>query len=134
MSFARLRAIVIMGVLFMCATVFITVAIVNDGQDDAQAAVGCGSDEVPADLRLPDDMSTVKINVFNATTSPGLAAQVANEFRSSRVNVVKEETSPPPTLNAVAELRYGPKMVGAAWVLRAYFLNKAVMTFDITRT
>ncbi len=133
MSFARLRALVVLGVLFVSATAVLTFAIVTDGQDDAQAAVGCGAGDVPADLRMPDDNSTVKLNVFNATASPGLAGQVASEFKSQRFEVVKEETAPPPALNAVAELRYGPKTVGAAQVVRAYFLNKATMKFDINR-
>lgn len=134
MSFARLRALMVLGVLFVSATVVLTFAIVTDGQDDAQAAVGCGADDVPASLTLPDDNSAVQLNVFNATPSPGLAGRVASEFKSHRFQVVKEETAPPPALDVVAELRYGPKMVGAAQVVRAYFLNKAKMTFDINRT
>jgi hypothetical protein len=133
MSFARLRALIVLGVLFVSATVVLTMAIVTDGQNDAQAAVGCGDGDVPANLTMPDDNSTVKLNGFNATTSPGLAGQVASEFRSHRFQVVKEETAPPPVLNAVAEIRYGPKVAGAAWVLRAYFLNSAKLTFDINR-
>jgi hypothetical protein len=133
MSFARLRALIVLGVLFVSATAVLTFAIVTDGQNDAQAAVGCGSGDVPAHLRMPDDMSTVKLNVFNATASPGLAGQVASEFRSQRFQVVKEETAPPPVLNAVADIRFGPKTVGAAWVVGAYFLNDAKLSFDINR-
>jgi hypothetical protein len=133
MSFARLRALIIVGVLVVCAAVFVTVAIVRDKQDDAQIAIDCQAGDVPADLRMPDDMSTVKLNVFNATASPGLAGQVANDFRSRQFTVVKEETAPPPPLPAVAELRYGPKTVGAAWVVSAFFLNDAVRKFDISR-
>jgi hypothetical protein len=33
----------------------------------------------------------------------------------------------------VAEIRYGPKMVGAAWVVSAFFLNDAKKKFDISR-
>lgn len=134
MSFARLRALIVMGVLFVSATAVLAFAIVTDGQSDAQAAVRCGAGDVPANLAMPDDNSTVKLNVLNATPSPGLAGQVASEFKSHRFQVVKEETAPPPALKAVAELRYGPKMVGAAQVVRAYFLNKADMKFDLNRT
>src|SRR5690349_9358208 len=116
MSFARLRALIVMGVLFVSATAVLTFAIITDGQNDAQAAVGCGAGDVPANLQMPDDNSTVKLNVFNATASPGLAGQVASEFKSQRFQVVKEDTAPPPVLKAVAELRYGPKAVGAAQV------------------
>lgn len=133
MSFARLRAFIIMGVLFLAAAVVITVALIRDHQDDAKTAAGCGDGDVQANLKMPDDMKAIKLNVFNATASPGLAGQVADGFRSNQFTVVKQETAPPPALNAIAELRYGPKEVGAAWVVRAYFLNNAAMKFDINR-
>ena len=133
MSLARLRALIIVGVLVVAAAVFVTVAIVRDKQDDTQIAVDCQAGDVPADLRLPDDTTTIKLNVFNSTTSPGLAGQVAGDFRARKFTVVKEETAPPPALEAVAEIRYGPKMVGAAWVVSAFFLNDAKKKFDISR-
>lgn len=37
-------------------------------------------------------------------------------------------------VDGVAVLRYGPKMVGAAQVVNAYFLNAATLEFDIKRT
>jgi hypothetical protein len=133
MSLARLRALIIVGVLVVAAAVFVTVAIVRDKQDDAQIAVDCEAGDVPADLRLPDDTAAIKLNVFNATTSPGIAGQVASDFRARKFTVVKEETAPPPALEAVAEIRYGPRMVGAAWVVSAFFLNDARKKFDISR-
>jgi hypothetical protein len=133
MSLARLRALIIVGVLVVAAAVFVTVAIVRDKQDDAQIAVDCQAGDVPADLRLPDDTAAIKLNVFNATTSPGIAGQVASDFRARKFTVVKEETAPPPSLEAVAEIRYGPRMVGAAWVVSAFFLNDARKKFDISR-
>ena len=133
MSLARLRALIIVGVLVVAAAVFVTVAIVRDKQDDAQIAVDCQAGDVPADLRLPDDTATIKLNVFNATTSPGIAGQVASDFRARKFTVVKEETAPPPALEAVAEIRYGPRMVGSAWVVSAFFLNDARKKFDISR-
>jgi hypothetical protein len=88
MSLARLRALIIVGVLVVAAAVFVTVAIVRDKQDDTQIAVDCPAGDVPADLRLPDDTTTIKLNVFNATTSPGLAGQVASDFRARKYTVV----------------------------------------------
>jgi len=133
MSFARLRAFIILGVLFLSAAVVITLALVRDRQADAQAAVNCGDGDVPANLQMPDDMSAIKLNVLNATASPGVAGRVADEFRSNAFNVVKEDTAPPPALNAIAEIRYGPKTVGSAWIVNAYFLNEAALKFDIKR-
>jgi hypothetical protein len=133
MGIARLRSLIIVGVLFLAAVVVITVALLRDKQDDAQAVADCGDGDVPANLKMPDDMKAIKLNVFNASGSPGRASQVADGFRSNSFTVVKEDTAPPPVLNGVAELRYGPKVVGAAWVVRAFFLNNATMKFDINR-
>jgi hypothetical protein len=133
MSLARLRALIIVGVLVVAATVFVTVAIIRDKQDDTQIAVDCEAGDVPANLRLPDDTTTIKLNIFNSTTSPGLAGQVAGDFRARKFTVVKEESLPPPPLELVAEIRFGPKMVGAAWVVSAFFLNDARKKFDISR-
>lgn len=132
MSFARLRALIVVGVLVVAATVFVIVAIVTDKQDDTQVAVNCQTGDVPADLRMPDDPKNIKLNVFNSTTSPGLAGQVANDFRSRQFTVVKEESLQPP-LADVAELRFGPRMVGSATVVAAFFLNDATKKFDIKR-
>jgi hypothetical protein len=132
MSFARLRALIVVGVLVVCAAVFVTVAIVRDKQDDAQVAANCQAGDIPADVRLPDDMQTIKLNIFNSTSSPGLAGQVANDFRSRQFTVVKEESIQPP-LPGVAELRFGPKTVGSAAVVSAFFLNEAAKKFDISR-
>jgi hypothetical protein len=60
---------------------------------------------------------------------------VANEFRGRKFDV--KATGNDPKGKRVAEtalLRYGPKMVGAAWVVRAYFLNDAILEFDVKRT
>jgi hypothetical protein len=133
MSFARLRALIIVGVLVVCAAIFVTVAIVRDKQDDATVAANCQAGDVPTDLRMPDDNKAIKLNVFNATASPGLAGQVANDFRSRQFTVLKEDTAPPPALEAVAEIRYGPKTVGPAWVVSAFLLNDATKKFDISR-
>ena len=134
MSFARLRALIIVGVLVVVATIFVVVAIVRDKQDDLVVAADCQAGDVPANLKMPDDNKDIKLNVFNATTSPGLASQVANDFRSRQFTVLKEGTAPPPPLQAVAEIRYGPKTVGSAWVVSAFLLNDATKKFDISRT
>jgi LytR cell envelope-related transcriptional attenuator len=134
MSLTRLRALIIVGVLVVVATIFVTVALVRDRQDDVVIAAGCRAGDVPASLNMPDDNKEIKLNIFNATASPGLAGQVANDFRSRQFTVLKEETAPPPALPAVAEIRYGPKTVGSAWVVSAFLLNDATKKFDINRT
>jgi hypothetical protein len=134
MSFARLRALIIIGVLVLCAAVLVTVAIVKDKQANSQVSASCSPGDVPADLSLPEDNATVKLNVFNATDLPRLASQVADDFRSRKFTIVKEANDPAAkAVDGVAQLRYGPKSVGAAWLVRAHFLNRAELIFDINR-
>jgi hypothetical protein len=132
MTFARIRSLVIVGVLVVAALVLVTMAILKDNQT-GPVAEGCPKDAVPADARLPSEES-VKVNVYNATDTPGLASQVATELHNRKFTVVKVDTDPKAQhVDHVAILRYGPKTVGAAWLLRAYFLNKATPQFDIKR-
>lgn len=134
MSLARLRALIVVGVLVVCATVLVAVAIAKDRQTDPTVTAACGAGDVPADLRLPEDNAAIKLKIFNATDAPGLAGQVADDFRSRKFTVVAEANDPTTkAVSEVAQLRYGPKAVGAAWLVRAHFLNKAERVFDINR-
>jgi LytR cell envelope-related transcriptional attenuator len=132
MTFARIRAIAIVSVLVVTAMVVVAAAILRDDQTGPFAA-GCPKDAVIADTRLPEP-SEVKINVYNATDHPGLANQVAIDFKNRKFTVVNASNDPKgKRLDQVAVLRYGPKAVGAAWLLRAYFLDQAAREFDINR-
>ncbi|HZN18013.1 MAG TPA: LytR C-terminal domain-containing protein [Micromonosporaceae bacterium] len=134
MSIARVRALVVVGALFVSAVVLVTMAVLRDTQTVAQArATGCPPGQVPADLRLPEEKN-IKINVLNGTRQAGLAEQVAEDFQNREFVVVKPPSTDRKGVNGVAVLRYGPKAVGAAHVLRAYFLNQAEPQFDIKRT
>jgi hypothetical protein len=134
MTFARIRALAIVGALVIAALVFVVVAIGRDRQTHHVAASGCQGGVV-ANLRLPDQPQEIKINVYNATDHKSLAQAVANEFKGRKFNVGKVSNDPKgKKVDGVAVLRYGPKVVGAAWVIRAYFLNEAALEFDIKRT
>jgi hypothetical protein len=131
MSFARVRALVVLGLLAIVALVFVVVAVVRDSQRVAGAAGGCPEGAPLADvtLREPKD---VKINVYNATDEVGLAANVADDFRNRKFQVKKTATARE-QVNDVAILRYGPKGVGSAHLLRAYFLDNAKYEFQMDR-
>ncbi|HLL67616.1 MAG TPA: LytR C-terminal domain-containing protein [Micromonosporaceae bacterium] len=136
MSFARIRALAIVGVLVIAAAIVVTITLAKDRQRGAIVGGGtCTGGQVPVNLTLlaPKD---VKINVFNATDKPGLANDVATDFKNRDFTVVKADNDPlAKRVENVAVLRYGPKRVGAAWVLRAYFLNKGVVgELDVKRT
>jgi hypothetical protein len=134
MSLARLRALVIVGVLVLTAGILVIVTLVKDRQSGVANATSCPAGKVPVVLTFPEKSEDIKINIINVTTSPALAGQVADDFRSRKVTVLSEKNEPAAKpLQAVAQLRYGPKAVGTAWLVRAYFLNSAVLQFDIKR-
>ncbi|PZF95271.1 hypothetical protein C1I99_18350 [Micromonospora deserti] len=131
MSFARVRALVVVGLLAVLALVFVVVALVRDTQGGTGLAGGCPEGWPLADvtLREPKD---VKINVLNGTDQPGLAANVADDFRNRKFQV-KKEGNEKKQVDDVAVLRYGPKGVGSAHLLRAYFLDNAEYDYDANR-
>jgi len=136
MTFARIRALALVAVLVIAAGILAIVAIAKDTQTDtSHTAVTCPSGYVMANLRLPEDPKTVKINVYNATDTVSLATNVGNDFKNRKFTVVKMANDPlKKSVSDVAVLRYGPKAVGAAYLLDAYFLNDARHEFDINRT
>jgi hypothetical protein len=138
MSFARVRALVVVGVLAVAAVVFVVVALVRDTQSDAVLDGGCRDGAVMANVTLPDDPEQVTVQVFNGTKTPGLAESVNNEFKNRRFKTIqpdakKKKSNPVKKVDGVAVMRYGPEAVGSAWLLRAYFLNQADVQYDAKR-
>ena len=131
MSFARVRALVVVGVLAVAAVVFVVVALVRDTQGDAVAG-GCPEGSVMANVTLPDDPEQVTVRVFNGTDTAGLADSVTNEFKNRRFKTGKPAENKK-KVDGVAVMRYGPEAVGSAWLLRAYFLNQADAQYDAKR-
>jgi hypothetical protein len=136
MTFARIRALIFVGLLFIIAAVAVVVTLDKDTQSKAHTGAGCPVGMVPADLVMPDHRKDIKLNVYNGTKTPGLANKVGEEFKNREFDVLKEATAPGNKVYTdVAVIRYGPKTVGRAWLLSAYFLGNADMTgFDIKRT
>ncbi|MFG1913433.1 LytR C-terminal domain-containing protein [Micromonospora sp. NPDC048898] len=127
-----MRALVIVGLLGVLALGFVITAIVRDSQGNAGTAQGCPDGWPLADLNLRE-RKDVKINVLNATDQPGLARTVADELSNRQFQVQKTATEKK-QINAIAVLRYGPKGVGSAHLLQAYFLNNATQGYDAART
>lgn len=133
LSFARVRALAIVAVLLVVATVVVLRALDRD-EELAPVAQGCQEGFVPADLTLRD-ASQIQINVYNGTGAAGLAGQVAENFANRGFEVLERDDAADSEIGEedVAVLRYGPAAVGAAHVLQAYFLNTAVSQFQIDR-
>jgi hypothetical protein len=132
MSFARVRALVVIGVLAVAAVVFVIVALVRDSQGDAITSDGCPDGYVRANVALPEPKD-MKIKVFNATSNNGWGTQVSEDFKNRGFQTQKPDDSAK-KVDKVAVLRFGPKTVGAAHLLRAYFLDEATPQYDPKRT
>jgi hypothetical protein len=132
MSFARVRALVVIGVLSVAAIVFVIVALVRDSQGDTITGDGCPDGFVRANITLQEPKD-VKIKVFNGTANAGWGTEVTNDFKNRGFQTDKPVDSSKPVDN-IAILRFGPKTFSAAHLLRAYFLDEAVLRYDPKRT
>jgi len=133
MSFARVRALVVIGVLAVAAIIFVVVALVRDSQGDAVSGDGCAEGAPRANVTLPDDPDQVKVRVLNGTREPGKAEKVSNDFKN-RGFVMEKPGESKSKFDRIAIIRYGPKAVGDAQLLKAYFLGKAKPEYSAKRT
>jgi LytR cell envelope-related transcriptional attenuator len=132
MSFARVRALVVVAALTVAAIIFVVVALVRDSQTGDTPVAGCPEGFVMANIRLPEPKD-VKIKVFNGSGIPGQGEQVADDFRNRKFQVDKKASNSTKAVDGIAVLRYGPEAVGAAHLLRAYFLDEATTQYDRKR-
>lgn len=133
MSFSRVRALVVICVLAVAAIVFVVVALVRDTQGGAAAGDGCPENAPRANMQLPDDTDQVKLRVLNGTKTAGLADRVSDDFKNRGFKMEKPGENKS-KVDRVAVLQYGPKAVGNAQVVNAYFLGQAKTEFSAKRT
>lgn len=133
MSFARVRALVVVGVLAVAAIVFVVVTLVRDSQRGLSNSGACPAGAPFADIRLPEDPVDVTVKVYNGTSRAGLAEQVTTEFQNRRFTV-KNPGKSKTKFDGVAEIRFGPETAGDAQLLRAYFLAQSKMVYNAKRT
>jgi hypothetical protein len=133
MTFARVRALILVGVLFVTAAVVVIMAIGRDSQTRPRVNADCPAGLVPANLTMPN-ADQIVLNVFNGTNKVGLAQDIGREFTNRGFTVKKTGNVRGEEVEDVAVIRYGPLAVGAAWYVSAYFLvGAADMQFDIER-
>jgi hypothetical protein len=132
MSFARVRALVVVGVLALAAVIFVITALVRDTQGGAVSGEDCPAGAPLADMTLPTDPAEVTVKVYNGTEKAGLADTVTTEFKNRRFTVQKPAESKT-KYKGVAEIRFGPDTVGKAQLLRAYFLAQSKMSYNAKR-
>jgi hypothetical protein len=131
MSFARVRALVVVGVLVVAAIVLVIVALAKDTQGTPEGE-SCPAGAPRVDIELPDDPADVTIKVYNGTKTPGLAESVTNEFKNRRFTTQKPAENKT-KFTGIAAIKYGPDAVGKAQLLRAYFLDQSKMEYDAKR-
>jgi hypothetical protein len=135
MTFARVRALIFVAVLFMTAGVVVIMAIGRDTQTKPIVGIDCPAGLVPAKIRMPDEFE-VSINVLNGTRKVGLAQDIGEQLKNRGFKIKKMGN---PAGNKIAEneiavINYGPQAVGAAFLVSAYFLaGQASMNFDLKR-
>jgi hypothetical protein len=121
-----LAAVVALG--GVAATAFAVVTPPRPPDLHLAGAPQCPNGLVPVNLDLPE-IDRISLNIYNGTERADLAQEVAADLRMRRFTVIKigqaRESYPD-----VAMIRFGPKAVGAAWVMRAFFLNAADTEFD----
>jgi hypothetical protein len=133
MTFARIRALVVVGLLLVGALVTVVMAINKDTQVGRTATDQCPAGAVPAQPKMPE-RSQVKLRVYNGTKRPGLAITVGAEFKQRGFVVAKMQNAPGNrTYPDIAIIKYGPKALGSAQLVDANFLGEATRQFDIKR-
>jgi hypothetical protein len=122
MSLARVRALVVLGMLVLMAAAAAGWAIAKDSETAARRATPCIKTTVPFSAALPVRAADVRVNVYNATSRIGLANTVADELKVRGFTVGKVGNDPlGGTVQATVQIRYGPRGAGAAQMLRAWF-------------
>jgi hypothetical protein len=120
MSLARVRALVLVGVLGLLALLAVAWAVTKDDQTRAADQTPCVNSSVPLATAIPASNRSVTVNVFNATPRAGLAAEVAAELRARGFTVKTVGNDPlGHTVNGAAEIRFGLAGAGAAQLLRS---------------
>lgn len=117
----------------VAAIIVVAVAVVRDTQAGAAAGQQCPPDAPRVSLTLPDEASQVKLRVLNGTRTAGLADQVTQDFKN-RGFVMQKAGENKNKLAKIAVVRYGPKTVGAAHWIRAFFLGEAEPQYNPART
>jgi hypothetical protein len=119
MTLARVRALIVLGVLSLMAVVSVVWAIATDAQPSKRLADPCAQASASAAAIPP--AKAVKVRVYNATDRNGLA-NIARTLLIRRGFTVIQVGNDPQrdVLTAGAQIRYGAKGIGAAQLLHAH--------------
>ncbi len=147
MNAARVRAVSVVSLLMIGALVLVFFTMRKDTQTHASYLGSCPGGSVPVVVHPLPNTDQINLKVWNGSNVPGEAENVASDFSHRGFQVAKVgKHDNKPVFPGVAQLYYGPSAVGAAWVVRAYFLmtdtdpkdpahfDMSAMHFDPKRT
>lgn len=128
--------LVVVGVLVVIGIGYGVVSLVRGGSDSSAAESAdptptpCVTTSVtPADV-LPKP-AKVRVNVYNATATSGLASKTANELEDRGFQVGKVANDPVgKPIAGVAQIRYGPKGEPSAQLLLLYVPGAELVELD----
>ncbi|GIF02815.1 LytR C-terminal domain-containing protein [Actinoplanes siamensis] len=129
MKDTRARAYRVIGAMAAGAAAVSVLAVVRDTQSAAMASESCGT---KVDVTFPDRAEQVTLRVLNGTRTTGLAERVSQDF-ANRGFATKPAARSSTAPDRVAVIEFGPKSVGAAQWIRAFFLGEAEPRFDAKR-
>ncbi|AGL19779.1 LytR C-terminal domain-containing protein [Actinoplanes sp. N902-109] len=117
--------------LLVAALVVVIVAVSRDTQNGPLADACKGA--VMVNATLPRGTSDVTVKVYNGTGRAGVASALTNDLKNRGFATQKPGESKS-HIDDVAIVRYGPKALSSAWLLRAFFLNQTKQEYDPKRT
>ena len=114
MSLARVRSLIVIGVLAVIAAITVVWAIATDSQTGSLAgSCTTAQPSIPA-------AKAVKVRVFNGTDQLGLANKVRDKLRKRGFQVIAVGNDPQgEPISSSAQIRYGTPGAGAAELLQA---------------
>lgn len=115
MSLSRLRSLIVLCTLTVIAITAVIWAITRDSQDSGSAAERAGCGRPPVTIPKPQH---AKVKVLNATDRSGLASDVKAALEKRGFTVVGVDNADT-TISGPAAVRFGPKGIGAAQLVRA---------------
>lgn len=131
-----LPVLIVVGVLVVVGLIFGVVSLIRGSGDDTAAASDGSvpnpcSTEMFATSELLPPPSKVKVNVYNATATPGLASKTATALENAGFKVGKVANDPVArTITGVGQIRYGPKAEKRAQLLSYYVPGAELVQVD----
>ncbi|GLH96661.1 LytR C-terminal domain-containing protein [Phytohabitans aurantiacus] len=130
MTFARVRAMVLIGALTVVGLIVALVTVFSDDQASGGASAGCKAGQPYADTEIRQE-DKITVSVYNGTGRAGVAAAVAADLSDRGFKAKAEKNDPNQAdVDGVGMVRYGPEGVGSAQVVRAYLFGEATREYD----